>query len=139
EIRIELYSGLRVEYYSTKRGLAIRRYILAALPAIIAPYSSGTILTLVNNPPIDRDLIFFPNSLLLSGSIIRDCFYITVFNSSNCLISFKRKEKISDPVPPINIPDPIPNIPEIEGEYSVKIYTLNYNLAFKSYYSSYRV
>ncbi|RCI12220.1 hypothetical protein L249_1357, partial [Ophiocordyceps polyrhachis-furcata BCC 54312] len=134
EIRIELYSGLQIEYYSTKRGPAIRRRVLAASPAIITPYSSGTILTLVNNPPIDRDLIFFPNSLLLSGSIIYDYFYVTVFNSSNRLISFKRKEKISDPVPPINIPDPIPNILEIEGEYGVKIYTLNYDLASKVNY-----
>ncbi|RCI13205.1 hypothetical protein L249_1177 [Ophiocordyceps polyrhachis-furcata BCC 54312] len=57
------------------------------------------------------------------------------------MFSNRPRPSTNDPVPPVNIPDPsqpyrlgiskVPNIPEIEGEYGVKICALNYDLASK--------
>ncbi|RCI08212.1 hypothetical protein L249_6363, partial [Ophiocordyceps polyrhachis-furcata BCC 54312] len=50
---------------------------------------------------------------------------------SNIILLNEDRQSGDDPVPPVNIPDPIPNIPEIEGECGVKICALNYDLASK--------
>ncbi|RCI13296.1 hypothetical protein L249_0802, partial [Ophiocordyceps polyrhachis-furcata BCC 54312] len=125
EIRIELYSGLRVEYYSTKRGLAIRRRVLAALPAIIAPYSSGTILTLVNNLPIDCDLIFFPNFLSLSVPNILEI--EGEYGVKICALNYDLASKVKQLV------DSLPKLlPRTVYDYFLL-------RTRKSYYSSYRL